>query len=313
MSDASSADARVQIAAVVRDIEMSYETLFTFLEVHQFDDEDEVDGEAAWAACRQQAEKAITDLLRLLSVERPHVEKQDREGLPGTTGQGNSLESTPRRENEQLVLAEGIARGAHLGQKEESTGDPYIHHVERVVALVDGNDTKAVAWLHDVLEDNPAWSAQRLMEAGISMRVVQAVSLLSRIPQQPYNHYIRDVQLSGDHLAIAVKLADLRDHLRPNCPARLRPRYERALKVLGVDGGSLAPPETDKPANPENEPHASSTSPRETGVVRATAPEYCPTCDGDGLRRTKLHKGACWMHGTPVIAGASSPPEREEP
>jgi hypothetical protein len=29
-----------------------------------------------------------------------------------------------------------------------------------------------------------------------------------------------------------VKLADLKDHFRPNCPARLRPRYENAWKTL---------------------------------------------------------------------------------
>jgi hypothetical protein len=39
---------------------------------------------------------------RLLSVERPQEEKKDLQGLPGTTGQGNSLEPTPRRENKLL-------------------------------------------------------------------------------------------------------------------------------------------------------------------------------------------------------------------
>lgn len=36
----------------------------------------------------------------------------------------------------------------------------------------------------------------------------------------------------GHEAAISVKLADLRDHLRPNCPEQLRPRYELALTVL---------------------------------------------------------------------------------
>ena len=46
-----------------------------------------------------------------------------------------------------------------------------------------------------------------------------------------YEAYIA-VLASGNLLAIAVKLADLRDHLDPNCPAELRPRYERAIAVL---------------------------------------------------------------------------------
>jgi hypothetical protein len=69
----------------------------------------------------------------------------------------------PQPEQEPVVqIAERIARVAHAGQKEESTGDDYIHHVERVAALVDGDDAKAVAWLHDVIEDNPAWTFDRL-------------------------------------------------------------------------------------------------------------------------------------------------------
>jgi len=40
-----------------------------------------------------------------------------------------------------LQIAERQARQAHAGQLEELTGDDYIHHVERVVALVEGEDS----------------------------------------------------------------------------------------------------------------------------------------------------------------------------
>jgi protein gp37 len=143
----------------------------------------------------------------------------------------------------EVALAERIAREAHERQKEESTGDPYIRHVERVVASSPAMSvTKAIAWLHDVVEDNPHWSLARLEREGISPRVIMAVDLLTRWPtasaadvdgQQNYAAYIRRIRNSGDLFAVAVKIADLQDHLRPNCPERLRPRYEQALRDLG--------------------------------------------------------------------------------
>jgi hypothetical protein len=62
--------------------------------------------------------------------------------------------------------------------------------------------------------------------------VIEAVDVLTRKPTETYADYIEYIAKIGDPLAIAVKIADLRDHLRPNCPARLRPRYLKAWKTL---------------------------------------------------------------------------------
>jgi len=153
----------------------------------------------------------------------------------------------------ELQIAERIAREAHDGQKDTVTGAPYITHVERVVAMVDGDEAKAVAWLHDVLEDSD-FTPSELHRAGISSAVVDAVIAVSRdlheSDTRTYAEYIAGIRASKNPLALAVKLADLRDHLRPNCPERLRPRYEAALKVLAgepapapVERASI-PPET---------------------------------------------------------------------
>jgi len=136
-------------------------------------------------------------------------------------------------EDKLLELAEHLARAAHDGQTEESTGDPYVIHVERVVALVSTPHEKAVAWLHDVIEDNVEFTEQYLLDEGVPALVVAAVSLLTRRPPpDSYETYIGRLLPGADDLARAVKIADLRDHLRPNCPERLRPRYERALRRL---------------------------------------------------------------------------------
>jgi (p)ppGpp synthase/HD superfamily hydrolase len=133
----------------------------------------------------------------------------------------------------QAALAETIARKAHASQIEKLSGDPYIKHIERVVALVDGDEAKAVAWLHDIIEDTPTTAAD-LTAAGVSPAVVKAVVLLTH-GDEPYADYILMLKNSGDALALAVKRADLLDHLRPmtwTLPAKLKDKYEPALKEL---------------------------------------------------------------------------------
>jgi len=139
--------------------------------------------------------------------------------------------SVKNAETQLLLIAEDIAREAHAGQTEESTGDSYIKHVERVVDLVEGAEAKMVAWLHDVIRDS-AGTADDLLGKGLPIRIVRAVKLLTRSGSQSYDAYIGELRASDDPLAIAVKLADLKDHLRPNCPARLRPQYEDARRTL---------------------------------------------------------------------------------
>jgi (p)ppGpp synthase/HD superfamily hydrolase len=130
-----------------------------------------------------------------------------------------------------LELAESISRAAHHGQTEESTGDDYILHVIRVAALVDGVSAKAVAWLHDVIEDSDL-TLEDLEKKNIPPQIVWSVDLLTRHPDTTYQQYIKHIKRSRDHLAVEVKIADLKDHLRPNCPERLVARYKEAWLIL---------------------------------------------------------------------------------
>jgi hypothetical protein len=131
-----------------------------------------------------------------------------------------------------VVRAEAIARALHFGQTDKA-GDPYIEHVERVVASVFSDECKAVAWLHDVVEDTQV-SCAALLAAGIPTVVVDAVRVLTKPYGEPYLKYIDSIKASGNPLAFVVKVADLRDHLRANCPESLRERYMAALYLLAV-------------------------------------------------------------------------------
>jgi (p)ppGpp synthase/HD superfamily hydrolase len=132
-------------------------------------------------------------------------------------------------------VAEDVARAAHAGQIDKA-GRPYIGHVERVVAAVPTDEAKAVAWLHDVIEDTPIGPGQ-LWDKGIDWGTILSVRTLTKRPDERgndgYAAYIDRVIASDDRIAIVVKLADIRDHLNnPGCPEGLRPRYERALAKL---------------------------------------------------------------------------------
>ena len=132
---------------------------------------------------------------------------------------------------QEVGIAERIARKAHADQR-DLDGQPYIDHVARVVSMVDGDEAKAVAWLHDVLEDSPV-TPEDLDAHGISLRVINAVRRLTRTAPREYAPYIDS--LRAGQIAARVKVADLRDHLTPNCPDRLRPRYEAAIALLLLD------------------------------------------------------------------------------
>jgi (p)ppGpp synthase/HD superfamily hydrolase len=143
--------------------------------------------------------------------------------------------TTARAPANQLALAEGLARTAHAYQKEVLTGDPYVLHLERVVALVHSEDEKAVAWLHDIIEDADVTVAD-LEAAGVDPAIIKAV-VLSTHGDEPYADYIATIIDSGDALAIAVKKADILDHMRPMTwalPDRLLAKYIPAMQALGL-------------------------------------------------------------------------------
>ena len=105
----------------------------------------------------------------------------------------------------QEEVARSIAEAAHAGQVDRA-GAPYILHPQRVASLVDGDAAKAVAWLHDVVEDT-ALTFGDLDSMGVSPEVLAPLRLLTREPGVPYPEYIG--RIKADPVAKAVKLADL--------------------------------------------------------------------------------------------------------
>lgn len=105
----------------------------------------------------------------------------------------------------QESIARAIAERAHAGQVDKA-GKHYIGHPAHVAVSVEGDKAKAVAWLHDVVEDTPM-TFDDLRAAGIDDEVLAALELLTHDKTVPYMEYVAAIR--ENDLARTVKLADL--------------------------------------------------------------------------------------------------------
>lgn len=101
-----------------------------------------------------------------------------------------------------------LATNAHAGQFDRG-GKPYILHPLKVMHYLktDDEELQCIALLHDVVEDTDT-SWHDLEEIGCTIRVVNAVKALTKLPGQTYDEY-KDVVFANQD-AMRVKLCDLR-------------------------------------------------------------------------------------------------------
>lgn len=136
---------------------------------------------------------------------------------------------------ELYQLALGIAKEAHKGQKDKA-GVDYIQHPIFVASLLDSEEGKAAALLHDVIEDSD-FTLSDLLDRGIPNEVLRAVAVLTKSNHLSYQQYLKRVK--GNDLARKVKLADLRhnsDLSRLQSPTKTdlerAEKYKAAIEYL---------------------------------------------------------------------------------
>lgn len=124
----------------------------------------------------------------------------------------------PNRPIALFARAVGFAESAH-GDQLDKGGELYVYHCFRVGASLLPDINAAVAGvLHDVLEDTvipPGALCEFIVDLlpSTGIYVFATVQQLTRDPAVDYADYIAGV---ADHfLARRVKLADLKDNLRP--------------------------------------------------------------------------------------------------
>lgn len=137
----------------------------------------------------------------------------------------------------QERIAQRIAQQAHGDAVNPKTRELYLTHPAHVASCVDGDEAKAVAWLHDVVEDTPV-TLEDLSAQGLSQAVVRGVDAMTHRPGEDYLDFVR--RAAQDPLARVVKEADVRHNMdlgRIPVPTqrdldRVRIKYLPALRIL---------------------------------------------------------------------------------
>lgn len=107
-----------------------------------------------------------------------------------------------------------LALQAH-GNQTDMAGLLYILHPLRAMNMFlhpSDDEVRTVTVLHDVVEDTEV-SLDRLRELGFSLRICDAIRLLTKEKDTDYLSYI--VRLGVNQLARRAKIADLTDNLNP--------------------------------------------------------------------------------------------------
>lgn len=121
-----------------------------------------------------------------------------------------------------------IAARAHAGTRDKQ-GGAYLSHPLRVMMDVEGTEAQIVAALHDCVEDTEI-SLDDLRAAGFSESIVDAVAHVTHDDDQSYAEYV--IAAKSNAIARQVKLADLRDNMRPDRVLLREDRSEPDLKRI---------------------------------------------------------------------------------
>lgn len=140
-----------------------------------------------------------------------------------------------------LQRAIEIAVEAYRGQTDKA-GAPYLLHPLRVMMSLDTDKERIVGVLHEVVEDGPGWTFERLEQEGFAT-VIEALRLVTKRPEDEgdseavYVAFVR--RAKGNKIARRVKTADILDNLNASRLSALTEkdmrrmnRYLTALREL---------------------------------------------------------------------------------
>jgi (p)ppGpp synthase/HD superfamily hydrolase len=138
-----------------------------------------------------------------------------------------------------LTHAISVAARAYAGRTDRQ-GEPYVAHAIRVMLDVEGDEARAVAILHDVIEWG-SMTARGLLGEHFPQPIVEAVDALTLRHDEPLEEAMERILRLP--LALAVKRADLRDNAlqwrldsMPDAETRERmlAQYRRTAELLGT-------------------------------------------------------------------------------
>jgi hypothetical protein len=129
-----------------------------------------------------------------------------------------------------IKLCKEIADKAHRNQFRGDGKTPYIDHVRDVASRLRRPRLKAIAWLHDVLEDGHV-TVTSLLHAGVPEDIVRDVHMLTR-GSESYEEYVTGIHEMPSQDAAQVKMADILSNLGDNPTKSQVKRYTKALALF---------------------------------------------------------------------------------
>lgn len=110
-----------------------------------------------------------------------------------------------------LERAIEIAVNAHKGVQDKG-GNPYILHPLRVMISLTSVEEKIVGVLHDVVEDAPSWTFDRLREEGFSDEILNGLKSVTKLnDNENYDAFVERAR--SNKIGRKVKIADIKDNL----------------------------------------------------------------------------------------------------
>lgn len=102
-----------------------------------------------------------------------------------------------------------VAECCHCDQKDKA-GKPYIEHPKRVASRCATDEERAVALLHDTMEDC-GMTAERFRELGFGEEIIEAVVSVTRRKHEDYFDFVR--RAGRNRIGRVVKMHDLEDNM----------------------------------------------------------------------------------------------------
>lgn len=141
---------------------------------------------------------------------------------------------TKKLQQKQLAKAIQIAATAHVCHFDKGD-NAYILHPLRVMNGLESKDPEVmqIAVLHDVIEDCPEWTPERLRVEGFSDRVILGLSYMTKTDDdlkagdEGYYNYIRRMFENVD--ALLVKMSDIRDNSQVTRLKGLREKDQKRM------------------------------------------------------------------------------------
>ncbi len=121
-----------------------------------------------------------------------------------------------------------FATKKHEGYFRRDGTTPYIAHPGKVASLLEKDDEKILAWLHDVIEETPTPHTEIINKFGLNVSL--DLNLLTHDKKEDYFAYLK--RLKKHERVRNVKIADIVANLTDKPTTKQIHKYVKALQFL---------------------------------------------------------------------------------